>query len=81
MQELYLDQVKTCTDRANLTKLRISAQKFEIEMEHRYNIPRTEHFCRWCKTAFGGKIAEDEPHSLSDCNLDGISRQKIHQKS
>ena len=79
-KESYLNLVKTYTDRANLTRLRISAHRLEIEMGRRNKIPRTERVCHWCKTALGTKTVENESHFISDCDLNAKSRRKVHQK-
>jgi hypothetical protein len=79
-KESYLDHVKTFTDRANLTRLRISAHRLEIEIGRRNNTPRTERLCHWCKTSLGAETVENESHFISDCDLNGIFRRKVHQK-
>ena len=78
-KENYLDCISNYFDRANLTKLRISAHDLEIEMGRRKNIPRKDRFCKWCISSSGTKIIEDEDHILHNCSLYSSARQKTIQ--
>ena len=78
-KEKYLDHVNNYYDRANLTKLRISAHELQIEMGRRKNIPREERHCKWCKISIGMGILEDEEHLLYSCDLYSPVRQNSLQ--
>jgi hypothetical protein len=79
-KESYLDHVKTYTDRSNLTRLRITTHRLEIEIGRRNKIPRTERVCHWCKTTLGTETVEKESHFISNCDLNAKSRHKVHKK-
>ena len=75
-KELYLDRINNYYDRANITRLRISAHRLEIEVGRRKKIVRSERFCKWCESNAGIKITECEDHFLYSCNLNSDLRQK-----
>ena len=79
-KEAYLDHVKIYTDRVNLTRLRISAHRLEIEIGRWSKTPRNERICLWCATVLGTNTVENESHFINRCDLNAVSRRKVHQK-
>ena len=75
--EKYLDYVSNFYDRANLTKLRISAHDLHIETGRHKNIPRQDRHCKWCKISMGVETIEDEGHFLYACDLYSQIRMKF----
>ena len=78
--EQYLILVDNFHDRANLTKLRISAHELEIELGRRRGITRQDRHCRWCKISMGTDITEDEEHFLYNCDLYASLRHNTQQR-
>ena len=76
-KEIYLDHVNNFYDRANLTKLRISAHALEVETGRYKNIAREERHCNWCKISTGAQVIEDESHVLYTCDLYSKLRQQF----
>jgi hypothetical protein len=75
-KELYLDRVNNYYDRANITRLRISAHRLEIELGRRKNIERSMRHCKWCKINTGINVTECEDHFLYNCKLTSVQRSK-----
>ena len=75
-KEQYLDYVNNYYDRANLTKLRISAHELHIETGRHKNIAREDRHCKWCKLSMGIGTVEDEDHLLHTCDLYAQIRTK-----
>ena len=80
IKESYLDNVANYIDRANITRIRISAHRLEVELGRRNKIPRIERTCSWCEKQLGTRNVEDEHHFLVHCNLYEPSRNKVHKK-
>ena len=76
-KELYLDHVKNFNERANLTKLRISAHELQIEVGRHKNIAREDRHCKWCKISTGAEIIEDEDRLLYTCDFYSKLRQQF----
>ena len=79
-KEHYLDSIKNYKDRTNLTRLRTSAHRLEIETGRYKNVPRHERSCAWCKVVFSNSVIEDEQHLLNSCDMYAKSRVKLVQK-
>ena len=79
-KESYLDQITKYTDRANITRLRISAHRLEIETGRYNNTPRDDRICSWCNTVLGTRIIENEWHLLHECDLNAVHRRKCIEK-
>ena len=75
-KEPYLEHVNNFYDRANLTKLRISAHELQIESGRYKNISRENRLCKWCRISTGSEMVESEDHVLYDCDLYSIVRQQ-----
>ena len=75
-REKYLDYVTNFYDRANLTKLRVSAHELHVETGRHKNIPRQDRHCKWCKLSMGIDTIEDEDHFLYTCDLYSQIRAK-----
>ena len=80
IKEQYLDQVTNYTDRANITRLRISAHRLEIELGRYNKTPRDERICSWCNLVLGVSTIENEAHLLNHCDLNAASRHKTMNK-
>ena len=80
-KQLYLDRViKYEYDRVNLTRLRISAHRLEIELGRYRQTPQEERFCPWCKIVLGTNAIEDESHFLQHCDLNATHRRTVYHK-
>ena len=79
-KESYLDQVPNYTDRANMTRLRISAHRLEIELGRYSNTSREKRICSWCKIVLGKDAIESESHFLNECDLNAHIRRKTTNK-
>ena len=79
-RELYLDQVTKYNDRANLTRLRISAHRLEIETGRYKKILRENRVCPWCELVLDAKFIENEDHLTNVCDLYAPYRQKLLSK-
>ena len=79
-KEHYLDLIKTYQDRANMTRIRISAHRLEIETGRYKNIPKNERTCSWCNLVFNNKDVEDELHLLNSCDLYAKDRSNLVRK-
>ena len=82
-KESYLDHVTNYSNRASITRLRISAHRLEVELGRRNDTPKNERFCRWCKKQEDTDNIENETHFLYQCNMNSTVRSrlisKIHQ--
>ena len=77
-REPYL-RIKEFKHRSNVTKVRISAHQFKIEVG-RYTIPltpRNDRFCDYCCHVNAIRNVESELHIINDCELYTSLRQKI----
>ena len=63
-KEPYLDRVTNYHDRANITRLRISAHRLEIEVGRYNNTPKDERICAWCNIVLDENTIESELHLL-----------------
>ena len=72
--------MKVYADRSNLTRLRISAHRLEIEVGRWRKIPRAERTCLWCSSTLSTHTTENESHFINDCGLYETSRLNVHQK-
>ena len=79
-KEQYLDLLQNSKDRANLTKIRISAHHLAIETGRHKNKTREERICLWCKLSLGIDIVENEEHLLNECDLYATNRRITSQK-
>ena len=79
-KEQYLDQIIKYSDRVNITRLRISAHRLQIELGRYKQIPREDRLCSWCKLVLGVETIEDEEHFLQYCDLNATPRRNIHHK-
>ena len=61
--EPYLHQVSSFNNRRDITKLRLSAHKLEIESGRHHNIPSDLRFCPHCPDKVG-----DEKHFIISCS-------------
>lgn len=77
-KENYLTMVDDFYDRANLSKLRISAHELSIEKGRYKNITRENRICKWCKITLGLDIIENEKHVLYDCTFYSSQRQRCN---
>ena len=75
--EPYLSHINNYYDRANVTRLRISAHELEIELGRRKGLSRNLRHCKWCKISMGLGTTEDENHLLFNCDLYAEARQKL----
>ena len=69
-REKYL-QIENFTHRREITRLRISAHKLNVEQD-RYRtppIPRDQRFCTFCRKVLALNNIEDECHLLDECQL------------
>ena len=64
------------TDRANTTRLRISAHRLEIELGRYNKTPRDERICSWCNLVLGASTIENEAHLLNHCDLNAATRHR-----
>lgn len=80
-KEPYLEHVNNFYDRANLTKLRISAHELQIESGRYKSISRENRLCKWCRISTGSVMVESEDHVLYECDLYSIVRQQHLQTS
>lgn len=78
-KETYLDHVNNFYDRANLTKLRISAHDLQIELGRRNNVQRQDRHCKWCNISLDFRTLENEQHFLYSCDLYSALRQNCLQ--
>ena len=67
-------------DRANTTRLRISAHRLEIELGRYSKIPRTDRLCSWCNLVMNAQKVENEEHFLNYCDLNAVARQEVLRK-
>ena len=79
-KEYYLDSVIKYADRTNITRLRISAHRLEIELGRYNQTPRDERICSWCNIVLGSSTIENEDHFLNHCDLNAASRRKVLDK-
>ena len=79
-KENYLDHVTKYTDRANVTRLRISSHRLEIELGRHKQTPIEKRICSWCKIVLGTDTIENEAHFLNHCDLNATTRQKVLDK-
>ena len=79
-KEQYLDHVTKYKDRANTTRLRISAHRLEIELGRYKKVPRYERTCAWCEIVFDDKKIENEIHVLNQCDMNAAFRSQLVQK-
>ena len=79
-KESYLDFVKDYTDRAQLTRIRISAHTLEIEIGRRNGIPREDRICKLCYSLSATDTIENESHFINHCSHYSELRDNIHQK-
>ena len=68
------------SDRVNMTWLRISAHRLEIERGRYNQTPVEQRFCPWCKLVLNSEVTEDETHFLQHCDLNAVIRHKTLQK-
>ena len=79
-KECYLDSVIKYADRTNITRLRISAHRLEIELGRYNQTPRDDRICSWCNIVLGSSTIENEDHFLNHCDLNAASRRKVLDK-
>ena len=65
-EELYLDIVKDYSDRAQLTRIRISAHTLQIEIGRRNGTPRENRICKFCYSSSGTDTVENESHFINN---------------
>ena len=58
-KEPYLDLVSDYTDRANLSRIRISSHHLEIELGRRKDVERSDRICKWCNISLGMNIIKN----------------------
>ena len=68
-KEAYLDHVKVYADRSNLTKLRISAHRLEIEVGRWRKILQAERTCLWCNNTLSTLTTENESNESHFINM------------
>ena len=79
-KEGYLDEVSKFKDRSNLTKLRISAHRLEIELGRRNNTISSNRICKSCHITTGESVVEDEQHLITQCDLNAKLRHTATTK-
>ena len=79
-KENYLDYIAKYSDRVNMTRLRISAHRLEIERGRYNQTPVEQRHCPWCKLVLNSEVTEDETHFLQHCDLNAVIRQRTLQK-
>ena len=79
-KESYLDHVLRYNDRANTTRLRISAHRLEIELGRYNKTPREDRICTWCSIIFSAHTVENEEHLLNHCDVNAVARRNILNK-
>ena len=79
-KENYLDYIAKYSDRVNMTRLRISAHRLEIERGRYNQTPVEQRLCPWCKLVLNSEVTEDETHFLQHCDLNAVIRQRTLQK-
>ena len=79
-KESYLDIVKDYSDRAQLTRIRISAHTLQIEIGRRNGIPRENRICKFCYSSSGTDTVENESHFINNCSQYSELRDNIYQK-
>ena len=80
-KETYLDTVLKYKDRTNLTRLRISAHRLEIELGRRNGVSRQDRICKWCIRNSHTEEIEDESHLLNSCALYDDIRNNLITKA
>ena len=68
-KEAYPDHVKVYPDKFNLTTLRISDHRLEIEVRRWREIPRTERTCLWCSNTLSTHATENKSQFIHDCGV------------
>ena len=80
MKERYLDQIIKYSDRVNVTRLRISADRLQKELGRYNKIAKEDRLCSWCKLVLGVETIEDEEHFLQYCDLNATPGRNIYHK-
>ena len=75
--EHYLTDIKNFHHRSQLTQLRISAHKLNIETGRYKNIPKENRICHWCKVCLGIDKIETEKHFFAECDFNSKIRTEM----